>query len=225
MGNAGPPLDCTENTDGEEKISYARRQRSLDLPLPPLRGVPDEELVVVLLLAALPPARAEAQGTWPDKPITLIVPFGRRRRRCHRAPLMTRLAELLTAGGDRERARRRRHHRHPAGGARAGRRLHAAVRGGQPAERRAAGGASAVRYDTFKDFVPMATVAIAPFVLIGPALPAKHRRADPAGAKQPGKLNFGTDGVGTSLHITARCSSSAPASTSCTCPTSRARRC
>jgi tripartite-type tricarboxylate transporter receptor subunit TctC len=63
---------------------------------------------------------------------------------------------------------------------------------------------SAVKYDTFKDFVPLATVAVSPFVLVGKnALPAANAaelvkliRA------QPGKLNFGTDGVGTSLHIT-----------------------
>lgn len=64
---------------------------------------------------------------------------------------------------------------------------------------------SAVRYDTFKDFTPIATVGVSPFVLIGrPGLPAK----DVASLiqlvqSQPGKLNFGTDGVGTSLHITA----------------------
>lgn len=64
---------------------------------------------------------------------------------------------------------------------------------------------SAVRYDTFKDFTPIATVGVSPFVLIGRSgLPA----ADMAELvrlvkKEPGKLNFGTDGVGTSLHVTA----------------------
>jgi tripartite-type tricarboxylate transporter receptor subunit TctC len=64
---------------------------------------------------------------------------------------------------------------------------------------------SAVRYDTFKDFVPLATVGTAPFVLIGKsALPATTAGELIKLAKaQPGKLNFGTDGVGTSLHITA----------------------
>ena len=64
---------------------------------------------------------------------------------------------------------------------------------------------SAVRYDTFKDFVPVATIGTAPFVLIGkPALPATTAAELIRLAKsQPGKLNFGTDGVGTSLHITA----------------------
>jgi len=64
---------------------------------------------------------------------------------------------------------------------------------------------SAVRYDTFKDFVPVATVGTSPFVLIGKAsLPAQTTAELIKLAKsQPGKLNFGTDGVGTSLHITA----------------------
>lgn len=64
---------------------------------------------------------------------------------------------------------------------------------------------SAVRYDTFKDFTPLSTVAIGPFVLIGrPGLaPANTAELVRLVRAQPGKLNFGTDGVGTSLHITA----------------------
>lgn len=63
---------------------------------------------------------------------------------------------------------------------------------------------SAVKYDTFKDFIPLATVAVSPFVLVGKnALPAANAAELVKLVKaQPGKLNFGTDGVGTSLHIT-----------------------
>ncbi|WP_076997590.1 tripartite tricarboxylate transporter substrate binding protein [Variovorax sp. KK3] len=64
---------------------------------------------------------------------------------------------------------------------------------------------AAVRYDSFKDFVPVATIGTSPFVLIGKtALPA-NTTADliKLAKSQPGKLNFGTDGVGTSLHVTA----------------------
>jgi tripartite-type tricarboxylate transporter receptor subunit TctC len=63
----------------------------------------------------------------------------------------------------------------------------------------------AVRYDTFKDFTPLSTVAVGPFVLIGrPGLPPQNAADLVKLAKaQPGKLNFGTDGVGTSLHVTA----------------------
>ena len=63
---------------------------------------------------------------------------------------------------------------------------------------------SAVRYDTFKDFVPLSTVAIGPFVLIGRPTLEPKTTADPlkAAKAMPGKLTFGTDGVGTSLHVT-----------------------
>lgn len=64
---------------------------------------------------------------------------------------------------------------------------------------------AAVKYDTFKDFTPLATAAVGPFVLIGrnglpPANTAELLKLAKA---QPGKLTFGTDGVGTSLHVTA----------------------
>ena len=64
---------------------------------------------------------------------------------------------------------------------------------------------AAVRYDTFKDFTPLSTVAIGPFVLVGrPTLaPANTAELIKLVRAQPGKLNFGTDGVGTSLHVTA----------------------
>jgi tripartite-type tricarboxylate transporter receptor subunit TctC len=64
---------------------------------------------------------------------------------------------------------------------------------------------ASVRYDTFKDFTPIATVAVGPFVLIGrTSLPAQNTaELVKLIHQQPGKLNFGTDGVGTSLHVTA----------------------
>ncbi len=64
---------------------------------------------------------------------------------------------------------------------------------------------SAVKYDTFKDFTPLATVAVGPFVLIGrPGLAATSTSELIRLAKaQPGKLTVGTDGVGTSLHVTS----------------------
>jgi tripartite-type tricarboxylate transporter receptor subunit TctC len=64
---------------------------------------------------------------------------------------------------------------------------------------------SIVRYDALKDFVPVATVASSPFVLIGsPQLGANSTTEVLSMARQaPGKLNYGTDGVGTSMHLTA----------------------
>lgn len=63
---------------------------------------------------------------------------------------------------------------------------------------------AAVRYDTFKDFTPLSTVAIGPFVLIGRSTLEAKTTAELIKMvhAMPGKLNFGTDGVGTSLHVT-----------------------
>jgi len=62
----------------------------------------------------------------------------------------------------------------------------------------------AVRYDTFKDFTPISTVGLLPFALIGRnGLDADSVAALLNLAKtQPVKLNFGTDGTGSLLHIT-----------------------
>ena len=62
-----------------------------------------------------------------------------------------------------------------------------------------------MRYDTFKDFTPLATVAVGPFVLIGKNGLSANNTAELLSLirAQPGKINFGTDGVGTSLHVTA----------------------
>ncbi|MFC7411298.1 Bug family tripartite tricarboxylate transporter substrate binding protein [Hydrogenophaga atypica] len=64
---------------------------------------------------------------------------------------------------------------------------------------------AAVKYDTFKDFVPLATAAVGPFVLIGRSGLAAPNTTEllKLARAQPGKLTFGTDGVGTSLHVTA----------------------
>ena len=61
-----------------------------------------------------------------------------------------------------------------------------------------------MRYDATKDLAPVAPVAVSPFVLVGAATCRPgHRRAGRAARSQPGKLTYGTDGVGTSLHVTA----------------------
>lgn len=64
---------------------------------------------------------------------------------------------------------------------------------------------SIVKYDALKDLIPIATVATSAFVLIGsPKLDAATTADVLAMArKSPGKLNYGTDGVGTSMHLTA----------------------
>jgi tripartite-type tricarboxylate transporter receptor subunit TctC len=64
---------------------------------------------------------------------------------------------------------------------------------------------SIVHYDPFKDLAPIATVASSPFVLIGSAKFPATKTVDviEQAKKAPGKLNYGTDGVGTSMHLTA----------------------
>lgn len=64
---------------------------------------------------------------------------------------------------------------------------------------------SIVKYDALKDLVPISVAATSPFVLIAsPKLPISSVADLVAAAKKdPGKLNYGTDGVGTSMHLTA----------------------
>jgi tripartite-type tricarboxylate transporter receptor subunit TctC len=64
---------------------------------------------------------------------------------------------------------------------------------------------STVKYDSLKDLVPIGAAASSPFVLIAnPKLPINSVAELVAAAKkEPGKLNYGTDGVGTSMHLTA----------------------
>lgn len=64
---------------------------------------------------------------------------------------------------------------------------------------------STVRYDALKDLAPIANIATSPFILIGSPKLAATTTAEvlELARKQPGKLNYGTDGVGTSMHLTA----------------------
>ncbi len=62
-----------------------------------------------------------------------------------------------------------------------------------------------VKYDALKDLVPISPVAVAPFVLVGKPTLAPKTTAELLALirQQPGQLNYGTDGVGTSMHVTA----------------------
>jgi tripartite-type tricarboxylate transporter receptor subunit TctC len=62
---------------------------------------------------------------------------------------------------------------------------------------------SAVKYDTFKDFTPVAQGALGPLVLVvHKSVPATNVRELVAYAKaNPGKLNYVSQGVGTPAHI------------------------
>jgi tripartite-type tricarboxylate transporter receptor subunit TctC len=61
----------------------------------------------------------------------------------------------------------------------------------------------AVKYDTFKDFTPIAQAALGPLVLVlHKSIPANNVRELVAWAKaHPGSLNYVSQGVGTSAHI------------------------
>jgi tripartite-type tricarboxylate transporter receptor subunit TctC len=62
---------------------------------------------------------------------------------------------------------------------------------------------NAVHYDTFKDFTPISLGALGPLVLVlHKSIPARNVRELVAWAKaNPGKLNYVSQGVGTSAHI------------------------
>ena len=62
---------------------------------------------------------------------------------------------------------------------------------------------SVVKYDGLKDFVPITLVSSAPLVLVGrPGLPANSLdELIRLLRSQPGKSNYATSGVGTSLHV------------------------
>jgi tripartite-type tricarboxylate transporter receptor subunit TctC len=62
-----------------------------------------------------------------------------------------------------------------------------------------------VQYDPRKDFVPVAVVAVMPvWLVVNAASPIKSFADIVSRAKEvPGKLNYGTSGVGTELHLAA----------------------
>lgn len=61
-----------------------------------------------------------------------------------------------------------------------------------------------LKYDVQRDLTPVTTAVVGPFVLlVNPQLPVQTAAELIAYAKaNPGKLNFGTPGVGSSIHIT-----------------------
>jgi tripartite-type tricarboxylate transporter receptor subunit TctC len=62
---------------------------------------------------------------------------------------------------------------------------------------------STVKYDGLKDFVPVSLVGTSPLVLVGkPELPAQNAAELLKMLRsQPGKFNYATSGIGTSLHL------------------------
>ena len=165
-----------------------------------------KSLVVGAVLGALASMSSWAQG-WPDKPVTVVVPFGAgggvdAAARIVLPKLGERLGQQLiienvpgasgTIGTQRViRAR-------PDGYT-----LLFAV--ASPINVAPLVAPSSVRYDALRDLLPVAPVAVSPFVLVGRRdLKATGTAELLALARsQPGKVTYGTDGMGTSLHLTA----------------------
>ncbi len=165
-----------------------------------------KKLLMSVLMAAVLPTAALAQA-WPDKPITVVVPFGAGGGVDAAARIvMPKLAERLgqqvvienVPGASGTIGTQRVTKAKPDGYT-----LLFAV--ASPINVAPLVAPASVRYDAFKELVPIAPVAVSPFVLVGkPGLPAATTAELLALArKQPGKLTYGTDGFGTSLHVTA----------------------
>jgi tripartite-type tricarboxylate transporter receptor subunit TctC len=164
------------------------------------------KLLISVLMAAVLPAGALAQA-WPDKPVTVVVPFGAGGGVDAAARIvMPKLAERLgqqviidnVPGASGTIGTQRVAKAKPDGYT-----LLFAV--ASPINVAPLVAPASVRYDAFKELVPIAPVAVSPFVLVGKRdLPAATTAELLALArKQPGKLSYGTDGFGTSLHVTA----------------------
>ncbi|MBN8495043.1 MAG: tripartite tricarboxylate transporter substrate binding protein [Burkholderiales bacterium] len=165
------------------------------------------KLFLTLVAAAVLPLSALAQGAWPDKPVTVVVPFGAGGGVDAAARIvLPKLAERLgqqviienVPGASGTIGTQRVAKAKPDGYT-----LLFAV--ASPINVAPLVAPSSVRYDAQKDLLAITPVAVSPFVLIGrPGLPAANTGELLALArKQPGKLNYGTDGFGTSLHLTA----------------------
>lgn len=165
-----------------------------------------KKLLISALMAAALPAGALAQA-WPDKPINVVVPFGAGGGVDAAARIvMPRLSERLgqqvlienVPGASGTIGTQRVIKAKPDGYT-----LLFAV--ASPINVAPLVAPDKVRYEALKDLAPIAPVAVSPFVLVGkPGLPAATTAELLALArKQPGKLTYGTDGFGTSLHVTA----------------------
>jgi tripartite-type tricarboxylate transporter receptor subunit TctC len=165
-----------------------------------------KKMLMSVLMAAALPAGALAQA-WPDKPITMVVPFGAGGGVDAAARIvMPKLSERLGQQVVIENVP-------GASGTIGTQRVVKAKADGytllfavaSPINVAPLVAPASVRYDAFKELVAIAPVAVSPFVLVGkrdlPAATAAELLA--LARKQPGKLTYGTDGFGTSLHVTA----------------------
>nr|WP_145548785.1 tripartite tricarboxylate transporter substrate binding protein [Variovorax boronicumulans] len=159
------------------------------------------------LILALPLLAQAQPGAWPSQPITAVVPFSAGGSVDVAARLvMPRLAERLgqpvvvenTVGASGTIATQRVIKARPDG--------YTFLFGvASPVTVAPLVSPGRFKYDGLKELLPVVPVAASAFVLVGrPDLPAASAaELVKLVRSQPGKLNFGTDGVGTSLHVTA----------------------
>jgi tripartite-type tricarboxylate transporter receptor subunit TctC len=163
--------------------------------------------LMLTLLAAAAPLLCGAQSAYPNKPITVVVPFGAGGGVDAAARLvLPKLAERLgqaivienVPGASGTIGTQRVIRAKPDGYT-----LLFAV--ASPINVAPLVSPGAVRYDALKELVPIAPVAVSPFVLVGRRDLAAGNAADliKLARSQPGKFTYGTDGMGTSLHVTA----------------------
>lgn len=158
------------------------------------------------LVAFAPPARAESPSAWPAQPIVAVVPFSPGGSVDVAARLlMPRLAERLnqpvvvenTVGASGTIAVQRVIRARPDG--------YTLLFGvASPVTVAPLVSPTRFAYDGLKELQPVVPVASSAFVLIGrPHLAADTAELIRLVRSQPGRINVGTDGVGTSLHIAA----------------------
>ena len=165
------------------------------------------KLLLATLLAATLPMLAQAQGSWPDKTVTVVVPFGAgggvdAAARIVLPKLAARLGQQIVIENV------------PGASGTIGTQKVVRAKGdgytllfavASPINVAPLVSPSSVRYDALKELVPIAPVAVSPFVLVGRRDLAAASTAElvKLARSQPGKLSYGTDGMGTSLHLTA----------------------
>ncbi len=165
------------------------------------------KLLLATLLAATLPMLAQAQGNWPDKTVTVVVPFGAgggvdAAARIVLPKLAARLGQQIVIENV------------PGASGTIGTQKVVRAKGdgytllfavASPINVAPLVSPSSVRYDALKELVPIAPVAVSPFVLVGRRDLAAASTAElvKLARSQPGKLSYGTDGMGTSLHLTA----------------------
>ena len=170
-----------------------------------MRNIIPLTAAVVAAASLLLSASALAQGTYPSGPITVIVPFpGGGSVDVAARIIMPRLAERLkqpvvienVPGAAGTIGTQRAIRAKPDGYT-----LLFAV--ASPITVAPQVAPATVKYDALKELAPIAPVGVAPFVLIGkPDLAAATTSELVKLARsQPGKLSYGTDGVGTSMHV------------------------